>query len=110
MMAAAANAISVVLGQEVAISPPDTRVVDDTQSALERYGTAPHATSTSFAIHGETCRLIQLVPAAFVVRMARAIDELSEQATETDDGPGLLGSRLRRPARRERQRRPRPRR
>ncbi len=93
MMAAAANAISVVLGQEVAISPPDTRVVDDTQSALERYGTAPHTTSTSFAIHGETCRLIQLVPAAFVVRMARAIDELSEQAAETDEGPGVLGSR-----------------
>ena len=30
MMAAAASAISVVLGQEVEISPPDTRVVDDT--------------------------------------------------------------------------------
>ena len=31
MMAAAASAISVVLGQEVDISPPETRVVDDTK-------------------------------------------------------------------------------
>jgi len=93
MMAAAASAISVVLGQEVAISPPDTRVVDDTQTAIELFGTAPHAASTSFAIHGETCRLIQLVPAAFVVRMARAIDELSEQTGEADTAPGPVGGR-----------------
>jgi flagellar motor switch protein FliN len=92
MMAAAASAISVVLGQEVAISPPDTRVVDDTQTAIERYGTAPHACSTSFAINGETCRLVQLVPAAFVVRMARAIDELSEQQGDADAGAGVVGS------------------
>jgi flagellar motor switch protein FliN/FliY len=75
MMAAAASAIGVVLGQEIEISPPDTRVLDDTDSALELYGTAPHATSTTFVIGTETCRLIQLVPSAFVVRMVRAIDE-----------------------------------
>ena len=85
MMAAAASAISVVLGQEVEISPPDTRVVDDAASAIDRYGNAPHATSTTFLIGSETCRLIQLVPSAFVVRMARAIDELSmEQGGEHD--------------------------
>ncbi len=77
MMAAAASAISVVLGQEVAISPPETRVVDDTDSAVDLFGSAPHATSTTFLIDSEACRLIQLVPSAFVVRMARAIDELS---------------------------------
>ena len=77
MMAAAASAIGVVLGQEVAISVPDTRVVDDTEAALDRYGTAPHATAASFTIEGEICRLIQLVPSAFVVRMVRAIDEMS---------------------------------
>ncbi len=85
MMAAAASAISVMLGQEVAISPPDIRVLDHIESAIERYGTAPHATSTTFLIGGETCRLIQLVPSAFVMRMARAIDELSmEQAGDGD--------------------------
>jgi flagellar motor switch protein FliN/FliY len=77
MMAAAASAISVVLGQEVEISPPETRVVDDSDSAIDLFGTAPHATSTTFLIGSEACRLIQLVPSAFVVRMARAIDELA---------------------------------
>jgi flagellar motor switch protein FliN len=77
MMAAAAAAIGVVLGQEIQISAPDTRVLDDPTSAADIYGTAPHATSTTFLIAGEACRLIQLVPRAFVVRMVRAIDDES---------------------------------
>jgi flagellar motor switch protein FliN/FliY len=75
-LAAAAAAIGVVIGQEIEISPPDVRVLDDTESATDIYGSAPHACSTSFAIAGESCRLVQLVPSAFVVRMARAINEL----------------------------------
>lgn len=86
MMAAAAGATSVVLGQEVEISPPETRVLDDPGSAVEIYGTAPHSTSTTFVITGEACRLIQLVPSAFVVRMARAIDELRMEQTNPADG------------------------
>jgi flagellar motor switch protein FliN len=78
-MAAAAAAIGVVLGQEIEISSPDTRVLDDPASAPDIYGSAPHAISTTFLIAGEACRLIQLVPAAFVVRMVRAIDELSAE-------------------------------
>jgi flagellar motor switch protein FliN len=76
-MAAAAAAIGVVLGQEIEISAPDTRVLDDPGSAADIYGTAPHATSTTFLISGESCRLIQLVPRAFVIRMVRAIDDES---------------------------------
>jgi flagellar motor switch protein FliN/FliY len=91
-LAAAAAAISVVIGQEIEISPPDVRVLDDTDAANEIYGTAPHACSTSFSIAGESCRLVQLVPSAFVVRMARAIDELGlEQVTvagESSDSGG----------------------
>jgi flagellar motor switch protein FliN len=79
-MAAAAGAIGMVLGQEIQISSPDTRVLDDPTSAGEIYGSAPHAISTTFLIAGEACRLIQLVPAAFVVRMARAIDALTERS------------------------------
>ena len=85
-MAAAAAAIGVVLGQEIEISPPDTRVLDDQASAADVYGTAPHATSTTFMIAGEACRLIQLVPRAFVVRMVRAIDEETAERTG-DKGP-----------------------
>jgi len=83
-MAAAAAAIGVVLGQEIEISTPDTRVLDDPRTAADIYGTAPHATSTTFMIGGESCRLIQLVPRAFVVRMVRAIDEESAERTDVN--------------------------
>jgi len=90
MMAAAAAAIGVVLGQQIGISPPDTRVLDDPTKADELYGSAPYATSTTFLIGGESCRLIQLVPSAFVVRMARAMDDLSaEQRATSTDGAAL---------------------
>jgi flagellar motor switch protein FliN/FliY len=87
-MAAAAGAIGVVLGQEIEISTADTRVLDDPGSAADIYGKAPHATSTTFMIAGEACRLIQLIPAAFVVRMVRAIDELGAEVTGPDAARG----------------------
>ena len=84
MLAAAAAAISVVLGEQVEISPPDTRVLDHPDEAQDLFGKSPHACSTSFTVAGEPCRLIQLVPSAFVVRMARALDEMSlEQGSPT---------------------------
>lgn len=82
MMAAAASAIGVVLGQEIEISVPDIRVLENPDEAAEIYGSSPQATSTTFLIGGESCRLIQLVPRAFVVRMARALDELDETVDE----------------------------
>jgi flagellar motor switch protein FliN/FliY len=85
MMAAAASAIGVVLGQEIEISVPDIQVIDNPTAAAEKYGTSPHATSTTFLIGGESCRLIQLVPSAFVVRMARAMDELNAEQAGADD-------------------------
>ncbi|HET6865039.1 MAG TPA: FliM/FliN family flagellar motor switch protein, partial [Solirubrobacteraceae bacterium] len=88
-MAAAAAAISVVIGQEIEISTPDTRVLDAPSKAADIYGTAPHATSTTFVIAGEACRLIQLIPAAFVVRMVRAMDELTG---EVADAGAVAGS------------------
>ncbi len=91
MMAAAASAIGVVLGQEIEISPPDIQVLTDPATAPDRYGTSPHATCTTFTVVGESCRLIQLVPAAFVVRMARALDELDEGASGAAE-PGAGGS------------------
>jgi flagellar motor switch protein FliN/FliY len=100
-MAAAASAISLVIGQEIEISPPDTQVLAGPSAAADAYGKSPHAISTTFLIAGESCRLIQLVPAAFVMRMVRAIDELGMQdagaertpaATHTEgDLPDTLG-------------------
>ncbi|MBV8218915.1 MAG: FliM/FliN family flagellar motor switch protein [Solirubrobacterales bacterium] len=91
-MAAAAAAIGVVLGQEIEISTSDTRVLDDPVAAADIYGTAPHAISTTFVIAGESCRLIQLVPRAFVVRMVRAIDEESAERTGPKAGTGSAAS------------------
>lgn len=88
MMAAAASAIGVVIGQEIEISPPDIRLLENEQATADAYGSSPHATSTTFLIAGETCRLIQLVPAAFVVRMARALDELDELVDEDGRAAG----------------------
>ncbi len=88
MMAAAASAIGVVMGQEIEISVPDIRVLSDPSSAAEIYGTSPYATSTTFLIGGESCRLICLVPSAFLVRMARALDELSAERA-ADEGAQL---------------------
>lgn len=84
MLASAAAAISVVIGQEIDISPPDVRTLSNDIDPAEVWGTAPHACSTSFTIAGEPCRLVQLVPNAFVVRMARAIDEISMEQTAAD--------------------------
>ena len=84
MLASAAAAISVVIGQEIQISPPDVRLVEPRIDTIDVWGTAPYACSTSFTIAGEPCRLVQLVPSAFVVRMARAIDEISMEQRAAD--------------------------
>lgn len=91
MMAAAAAAIGMVLGQEIEISVPDIRVLTDAQAAADAYGSSPHATSTTFLIGEESCRLIQLVPSSFVVRMARALDEMADDSD--DDSAGGAGGR-----------------
>jgi flagellar motor switch protein FliN/FliY len=84
MLASAAAAISVVIGQDIEISPPDVRIIDSKIDPGSVWGTAPYACSTSFTIAGEPCRLVQLVPSAFVVRMARAIDEISMEQKVAD--------------------------
>jgi flagellar motor switch protein FliN/FliY len=76
MMAAAAAAIGVVLGQEVEIAPPETRLFASSAEAAEAYEMAPHGTRATFRVCDEPCRLVQLVPNAFVVRMTRALDEM----------------------------------
>jgi flagellar motor switch protein FliN/FliY len=77
MMAAAAGATSTVLGQEVEISTPDVRDLATAEEALALVEPAAHATRVQLTLAGEPCRLVQLVPKAFVVKMTRALDELS---------------------------------
>jgi flagellar motor switch protein FliN/FliY len=91
MMAAAANATSGVLGTEVEIAPPDTRVLTSLESALEGHDDAAHVTSGVFTVYGQACRLIQLVPNAFVMRMTKALDELGAEYLG-DQGPTAADS------------------
>ncbi|MGP0102144.1 MAG: FliM/FliN family flagellar motor switch protein [Solirubrobacteraceae bacterium] len=104
MMAASAAALAGALGYPVDISVPSTRVLPDADAAEGVYPQTPYATRVSLTVLGESCRLIQLVPNAFVVRMARAIDDgeaVESAAAEHDsrerDGGGDWGlsSRLR---------------
>jgi flagellar motor switch protein FliN len=91
MMAAAANATSAVLGTEVEIAPPDTRVLTSLQTALEGHDDAAHVTSGVFTVFGHPCRLVQLIPNAFVMRMTKALDELGAEYLG-DQGPTDAGA------------------
>ena len=79
MMASAAIAISSVLGTEVEIGTPETRTFTDAAEALDAYPQTPHAVRATFSVCGEPCKLVQLVPNAFVVRMSSALDELGAE-------------------------------
>jgi flagellar motor switch protein FliN/FliY len=79
MMAAAANATSAVLGTPVEIAPPETQVLSSLDTALDGHDDAAHMTSGVFTVFDRPCRLVQLVPNAFVMRMTKALDELGAE-------------------------------
>jgi flagellar motor switch protein FliN/FliY len=86
MMASAAGATSAVLGTEVEIGVPETRTFTSAEQAIDAYTRTPHATRAAVSVCGEPCRLVQLVPNAFVVRMSGALDELGSELTPHDSG------------------------
>jgi len=90
MMSAAAVATSKVLDEEVEIAPPDVRQLADATDGGASWEHPGHATAVTFSFCGAPCLLVQLVPNAFIVRMTRALDELTESH---DDAP--LGDALR---------------
>ena len=83
MMASAAGATTAVLGNEVEIGVPETRTFTSADAAIDAYAGAPHATRAAVSVCGEPCRLVQLVPNAFVVRMTRALDEAEYTAPDS---------------------------
>jgi flagellar motor switch protein FliN len=91
MMASAAIAISSVLGTEVEIGTPETKTFTETAQAADAYPHTPHAVRASFSVCGEPCRLVQLVPNAFVVRMTRALDELGAEVAPAPE-PAAAGA------------------
>jgi flagellar motor switch protein FliN/FliY len=88
MMSSAAMATSRVLGKEVEIAPPETARFTDADAAMRAYDVTPHAITVQFSVLGEPCRLVQFIPNAFIVRMNRALSELTtEYDPEYVDGP-----------------------
>jgi flagellar motor switch protein FliN/FliY len=91
MMAMAAGATSSVLGTEVEIGTPETRLFTASDEFVGSYANTPHAVHTSFSICGEPARLVQLVPNAFVVRMSSALDEMGSEVLGSDASAPLSG-------------------
>ena len=91
MFAAAASATGVVLGQDVEIAPPETRLLDGLAATADAFDATPHAVAATFQACGEACRLVQLVPNAFVVRMTRALGEQGTEQLSGDAGLSALG-------------------
>lgn len=90
VMASAAAATSSVLGTEVEIGPPQTRTFATADEAAGAYPSTPHAVRMTFTVCGETCRLVQLVPNAFVVRMTKALAEVGAEL-DADRGSAAAG-------------------
>ena len=97
MMAAAASATSRVLGEEVEIGVPTTTFVKQFDESL--FEKAPHQAHVPLSLFGEPCRLVQLVPNAFVVRIGRAFGEQEGALIDGGDAPagaaGFDGALLR---------------
>jgi len=94
MMAAAAAATTTVLGQDVEISPPETRFFATPGEAADAYDLTPHVTTVGFTLLGEPCRLVALVPNAFILRMKGALDDLAAQAAAADRAQSDTGERI----------------
>ena len=88
MMASGAIATGEVLGTEVEIGVPETKTFADAAEAVAAYERTPHAVRVVITVCGEQCRLVQLVPNAFVVRMTRALDELGAEYADGASGAG----------------------
>ena len=93
MMASAAAATSVVLGTEVEIGTPETKTFTAADAIADAYPATPHAVRAAMSICGEPCRLVQLVPNAFVVRMTSALDELGAEVAGAPAGRSAGGPR-----------------
>jgi flagellar motor switch protein FliN/FliY len=87
MMAAAAGATGAVLGHEVEIAVPRVHVASTAEEALGAGGddAAASVVATEVEVLGHPCRLLQIVPHAFTVRMTRALDDLASEYAPADD-------------------------
>ncbi len=76
---AAANALSLLLGQQVDYEPAEASTVEDPRFVV-RPGPVQAICASFQGRDGECCRLIQFAPNALVMRAARAFEEIAEHA------------------------------
>jgi flagellar motor switch protein FliN/FliY len=83
-----------VRGEEVEIDPPQIRVVADADDARADQPMTQHVTSVSFSVLGEPCRLVQLIPQSFRVKMQFALQERAGEIDPAEAGdaaePGAI--------------------
>jgi len=91
MMAGAAAATGTYLDQHIDITPPDVRVLQSSRDTAAMLHREQHVTTVEVLIAGTTCRLVQLVPSAFVLRMARALESVSTTEVEGEPLLDVLG-------------------
>jgi flagellar motor switch protein FliN/FliY len=91
VMSAAARATAHALGHEIEIAPPEITVVQDEAEAAAIIAAAgsAHIVATDFTVGDAASRLVQVVPNAFVVRMTRALDEITQEYTSAPLGDSL---------------------
>jgi flagellar motor switch protein FliN len=73
VMAAATSATAEALGSPVEVGAVGSRTLEATDDALGDIEENVHITSVAFEIGGEACRLVQLVPRSFTVRVINAM-------------------------------------
>ena len=91
MMAGAAAATGTYLDQHIDITPPDVRQLQSARDASAMLHREQHVTVVEVLIAGTTCHLVQLVPSAFVLRMARALESVSSAEVEGEPLVDVLG-------------------
>ncbi|MFL5883885.1 MAG: FliM/FliN family flagellar motor switch protein [Thermoleophilaceae bacterium] len=98
MLASAAAATSEVLGEEIEIDPPQTAQYDSSEDAAKALEASTNVSVASFSLLGEPCRLVQLVPQSFVVRMQEAFQERAAEISMDDEAAGPASPEVLMPA------------
>jgi flagellar motor switch protein FliN/FliY len=90
MMAGAAGGTGSYLEQPIDITPPEVRVLRTERDSAGMLHREQYVTVADILIAGTTCRLVQLVPSAFVLRMARAIEHATSHGLDGEPLGDLL--------------------
>jgi flagellar motor switch protein FliN/FliY len=93
MMAAAATATGEVLGELVELASPDVRVARAKGDIKANFQGATRMTVALMTLFGEPCRLVQLVPTVFTMRMTQALASGAGVAGGSGDGPAAAALR-----------------